>query len=1094
LIVTEGFADLLRIRDQKRPELFARVAMREAGLKPDVWEVAGRIDARGNEVVPLDLERIHQIISAAKECGCEAMAVCLLNAYQNCSYEDTVCKALRAAGFRYVVSSAELRPFIHYLNRTETTVVDVTLGPVMEDYLGAIEKGLEKVRFGVMTSRGALVPRNRFRAMESLLSGPAGGVAGAAVEARQMGLKAAITFDMGGTSTDVARWAGDFDFQNLQTVGPARILSRSVRIETVAAGGGSICRVDQGRLLVGPESAGSEPGPACYGEGGPLTLTDVNFLLGRLDPKAFSIPLSKAASVAAAEVELARMPEGTSLCELLEGWLAVANMRMAQTIRQISVGEGYSPADHALIAFGGAGGMHACGVAKLLGMTTVVVPESAGLLSAVGIAESSPEASAERQLLKPLVELSASLGDLKFELEEEARGLLLRDGLPADSIVVKERSLDLRLQGQESTLTVAWKESVEAVSKGFEDRFVSIFGYKPKTATIEVVAARVRLCEREADRREEVFITDVEESLLQAETGDALRVFQRNELRPDKPVVGPALILDPFSTTYLEPGWVARVGSLGSLRIDFVPEMAEVRDTAGTALVQRELLLHRLYGLVKEMGEQLRRTALSTNIRERLDFSCALLDREGRLVVNAPHIPVHLGALGECVRAVMNDQSLQPGEVVVTNHPGFGGSHLPDITLLQGVFVEGELVAVLANRAHHAELGGKRPGSMPAEAKRLVEEGVVIRPHRLCEGDTVHWDVVEKLLREAPFPSRSPAENLADLHAQLASLRAGEAQFLKLVEAYGVESISSFFSESIEAAERALRACLKAMPPLNQVVEDSFDDGTPLKVSVSSNSDRVRIDFTGSSPVHPGNLNATPAIVRSAVLYVLRLLVDEPLPLNEGLLAPVEIVLPEGVLSPPFHGDEAMLPAVVGGNVETSQRIVDMLLEAFEICANGQGTMNNVLFGNDNFGYYETVGGGAGAAPDRAGGSGLHVHMTNTAITDAEVLEHRFPVRLWRFALRRDCGGVGQWNGGDGLERVYQWLEPLSVSLLTQRRAAGPRGMKGGGAGSAGSQERRRSDTEEWESVGGIESWDAAEGEYLRLRTPGGGAWGKMQS
>ncbi|MFP4540556.1 MAG: hydantoinase B/oxoprolinase family protein, partial [Opitutales bacterium] len=1102
LVMTRGFGDLPRIRDQKRPELFARVAQPRVGLDLQVWEVPGRLAADGREIEPLDGRAVVRAVAEAREAGCEAIAVSLLHAHLNGTHEAAVCAAFRAAGFRYVVGSAELRPFIHYLNRTETAAVDATLGPILEAYLEAIAEEAPKARLFVMTSGGGLSARAQFRAKDSLLSGPAGGVAGAAAEARKLGLEQIITFDMGGTSTDVARWAGDFSFQEVQTVGPARVLARSVRIETVAAGGGSICRVEDGRLLVGPESASADPGPACYGGGGPLTVTDVNLLLGRLDPEAFSIPIDLDAAERALKAEAAKLPAGTRREELLEGWLSVANLRMAQAIRQISVGEGYDPPAHALVAFGGAGGLHACSVAELLGMRSVVFPHSAGLLSAEGIAEATLETIAERQLLRPLDGLADELAVLRAALLEEATGALSAHGVPPPEQVVLEASVDLRLRGQESTLTVPWGEedaSTAGLAAAFAARFASIFGYRPEGRELEVATARLRLGARKATPERETFpgngppgASARQRSAVVAGEPCEIDFYEREALRPGDRLPGPAVVADAFSTLFVAPGWEAVVGDRRTLRLVRGAQEPRGGEEASTrpAVVQRELLLHRLYGMVGEMGEQLRRTALSANIRERLDFSCALLDAEGRLLINAPHIPVHLGALGECVRAVLRRRPLREGDVILTNHPGYGGSHLPDVTLLQGVFIEGRLLAILANRAHHAEWGGRRPGSMPTEAKRLVEEGVVFTPQLLFDRGVADWAGVERALREAPFPSRAVAENLADLHAQVAALRAGADGLTRLAGEVGEAAVCRFLGEAGGLAGGIARRVLTALPDLDRTVRDTLDDGTPLAVRVVLRKGRLRIDFSGTGAVHPGNLNATPAIVRSAVLYIVRLLVDEPVPLNEGLLEDVDIVLPEGLLNPPFVDDPAQCPAVVGGNVETSQRVVDLLAEALGLCAHGPGTMNNVLFGGAGFGYYETIGGGAGAGPGIAGGSGLHVHMTNTAMTDPEVLEQRFPVRLWQFAYRAGSGGAGRWSGGDGLVREYEWLAPMSVSLLTQRRAAGPRGAEGGQCGQPGAQWQRLPGETAQARLSGIHSWEAEPGERLRLETPGGGGWG----
>jgi len=931
------------------------------------------------------------------------------------------------------------------------------------------------------------------------LSGPAGGVAGAAAEARRGGLERILTFDMGGTSTDVARWAGDFAFRDQQSVGPARILARSVHVETVAAGGGSICQVRDGRLLVGPESAGAHPGPACYGAGGPLTVTDLNLLLGRVEPAAFSIPIDRAAAEAAFAREMNKLPSGESREAVLEGWLTIANLRMAQAIREVSVRDGYDPAEHALVAFGGAGGMHACAVADILGITSVVFPDNAGLLSAEGIAEAALEASVERQWLALLDDSEEALALARREMEATAAAALETDGVPLAEQELAEASLDLRLRGQEAVLAVAWSDDS---AHAFRERYEEIFGYAPDSLPIEVVTLRIRLRARGAYLEGEHFACakagSPEPALRQAAVFGSrmltVPVFRRAALRPGAALEGPALVVDPYSTLVIAPGWRGRLGSRGTVRMEKLDTNAGTIADArpATAVVERELLLHRFFGLVGEMGEQLQRTALSPNIRERLDFSCALLDAEGRLLVNAPHIPVHLGALGECARAVIAEMPLRPGDVVVTNHPAWGGSHLPDVTVLQGVFdPDGALLAILANRAHHAEWGGRRPGSMPAEARTLVEEGVVLTPRRLFNAGRPCWNALERALREAPFPSRAVTENLADLQAQVASLRAGATALQRLLQEKGRESVVRFLGEAgVLAASRA-RDTLRNLSDRAVKIEDTLDDGTPLVLQLELRGGRLRLDFTGTGATHPGNLNATPAIVRSAVLYVVRLLVDDAVPLNEGLLDPVEILLPpDSLLNPEFSEDPARCPAVVGGNIETSQRLVDLLTAALGLCANGPGTMNNVLFGTDAFGAYETIGGGSGAGPGQPGGSGMHAHMSNTAITDPEVLEFRYPVRLWQFSMRPHSGGAGAWRGGDGLVREYEWLAPMSVSVLTQRRAAGPHGMDGGDSGKPGSQARQAPGADHWESLPGILSWDAQLGERLRIESPGGGGWG----
>lgn len=1097
--VSQGFADLCRIGDQRRPDLFALNILKAQPLHHEVIEVPGRHALDGSIIQPYDWqsESVLAGIEAAKAAGCTAAAVVLLHSHRFPEVEEALVDHLRSLGcFAYVAGSAQIRPFIHYLRRAETTLVDATLGPLMNHYLDAVERGLDSEHLRVMSSAGELLSRANFRSVDSLLSGPAGGVAGAVRVGRRAGLERIIALDMGGTSTDVSRWNGDFAYQSEQRVGAARILARSVKIETVAAGGGSICRVEQDRVRVGPESAGAMPGPACYGCGGPLTITDVNLLLGRLDPGGFQIPISlKAAELAS--LKLCGKRENDAW---FAGLLQLANERMAQAIRQISVRDGYDPSSFALVAFGGAGGMHACELADMLGMQTVLSPLDAGLLSAAGLQASEVTCTRERSLLCSMECWSQNAESILNEMRAEAQQFLKLEGKRDLSGLQEQIEIDLRLVGQESTLTVNGDVSLESA---FIRKFVEIFGYEPpKPVQLELVVVRMRwVTPDRVDSLEEFSpmhpnsarIPKPARTLQSWFHGSRMTtpVFLRETLEVGIGVEGPALVTDAFSVVVIPPGWRGIKGDRGSLRLEryrtnsFPPQ----RDISVPELVTREILLHRFHGLVEEMGEQLRRTALSTNIRERLDYSCALLDAEGCLLVNAPHIPVHLGALGTCVRRVLEVLPLRPGDVIVTNHPAFGGSHLPDVTVISGVFHNGRRVAILANRAHHAEIGGMRPGSMPPGARSLSQEGVVIDPQYLVERGSPRFAALEYQLRNAAWPSRAIAENLADLQSQIAANHRGVGLLKALIEQEGVDQVMHFLAAAADIAEQASVRVLNRMGNRKFHAIDRLDDGTVLELSGHVEGGRLKLDFTGCAALHPGNLNATPAIVSSAVLYVMRLFLTEELPLNEGMLRPVEIVLPRCFLNPEFPADPTLCPAVVGGNVETSQRVVDLLLLAFGEVAQGQGTMNNVLLGDDRFGYYETIGGGAGAGLGFHGASGVHVHMTNTAITDPEILEHRYPLRIWRFALRHGSGGIGRWNGGDGLVREYEFLRTMQVSLLCQRRTCEPQGREGGGVGVCGNQLRIRTDGL-LESREGLDAWQAEPGERLRIETPGGGAWG----
>ena len=1066
--VTEGFADLLRIGDQRRPDIFAIRVEKPPPLHGPVVEVRGRLAADGREIAPLDLESVRAAAAELRAQGHAVAAIALLHSYRNPAHEVAVARVLREAGFPHVSVSSELAPLIKLVPRAETAVVDAALAPVMERYLSGVAAAVDPEQLFVMTSAGGLVRRSAYRPKDSLLSGPAGGVAGAAAVARRAGLGRFISFDMGGTSTDVARFEGDFDYQFEHTVGAARVVAPALRVESVAAGGGSICRFDGAALVVGPESAGAWPGPACYGAGGPLTLTDVHLLLGRLDPARFAIPVS----VEAAEAALGRVLDAVAAArarppvraEILRGFLEIADERMAEAIRRISVREGYDPAEYTLVSFGGAGGLHACAVAARLGVTRILHPADSGLLSAYGLGRAVEERIVERQILRPLDVVRDAMGGWLAGLEAEGRAALAAGGIAGDRISVRRAGWELRYSGQDAGLSVA-AHPAETLEARFAAAYRARFGYAPADRAIEVVAARVVVSTESIDSDSEMFESDGQGSL-------------------------PRLIQDGFSTLYVADGWVARTGSCGSLLLEKAGEAVSTR-AARDDVVALELFTSRFRAVVDEMGLLLQRCALSVNIRERLDFSCALLDAGGELVANAPHVPVHLGALGLCVRRVAEVLELRAGDVVITNHPAFGGSHLPDVTLIAPMHADdGALLGYVADRAHHAEIGGIRPGSMPPEARRLAEEGVVFAPMLLVRDGSAGWDDVLARLRGGAYPSRRVDENIADLHAQLASIRLGVEALQGLARRHGAEAIAQFMRRLKERAAAALAQALDARGTIDACCADTLDDGTPVAVCLRREGGRLRVDFTGSGAVHPGNLNATPAIGRSALIYVLRLLAGRDLPLNEGLMRDVDLVLPPGLLAPPFDEDPARCPAVVGGNVETSQRIVDVLVRAFGLAASSQGTMNNLIFGNARLSYYETIGGGTGAGDGFAGCDGVHSHMTNTAITDPEIMELRLPVRLERFALRRGSGGAGRFRGGEGIERVIRFLEPVEVSLLTQRRRGGPPGLAGGSAGASGEQWLERAAGGDPIPLDATASVHAGAGDRLGIRTPGGGGWG----
>jgi len=1100
LFVTRGFGDLLEIGTQQRPDLFALRVEKPAPLYAGVVEVPERLSADGSVLRALDAAALVPEAEALLRSGVRVAAVALMHSFRNPAHEHAVRDLLLALGFDAVSCSSDSSPFIRLLPRAETAVVDAYLEPVLSGYLRGVRDALGGGRLHVMTSAGGLARPEDFRPRDSLLSGPAGGVVGAALAARRSGFGRAVAFDMGGTSTDVARWDGDFEYVWEHEVGGARLVAPALAIETVAAGGGSVCTLDSGGLRVGPESAGAAPGPACYGAGGPLTVTDVNLLLGRLAPERFGIPVDPAPAEAALEALRRGLRERTGEDAgrepLLAGLLEIADERMADAIRGISLRRGYDPAEYALVAFGGAGGQHACGVASRLGAGTVLVPPDAGLLSALGIGHAPLERFAERQVLLALDEAEPRVAGWMEEMARDAVAAVAGEGVVPEEVVVRRRIAGLRYAGQDATLTVEWRPGL-SLRAAFEERYVALYGHRPERRPVELESLRVVAStapEAPAPPPLAEAYTPQPGGRTRTWLGGAWRevpVFDRACLRAGARLVGPALVAERHSATVVEAGWSVEVDGAGSLVLRRDARAAGARDGAETPeAVRQELFTHRFRALVGEMGEQLRRTALSVNVKERLDFSCALLDPGGELVVNAPHIPVHLGALGLCVRMVREAVAMEPGDVVVTNHPGFGGSHLPDVTVITPVHDDGgRLLGYVASRAHHAEIGGARPGSMPPAATTLAEEGVVIPPTYLVRRGEARWDELRRILSSGPFPTRALEDNVADLAAAVAANHRGAEMLRSLAGEHGAEVVRRYMDGLQARAEARVREAVARVPDGVYEGRERLDDGSPLRVRVEVRGERAIVDFAGTAGVHPGNLNATPAIVRSVVLYVLRLLVDESLPLNEGLLRAVTLRVPPGMLSPPFPSDTARAPAVVGGNTEVSQRLTDTLLKALRLSACGQGTMNNVLWGNERFGYYETVCGGCGAGPGWDGASAVHSHMTNTRITDPETVEHRYPVRVERFGVRRGSGGAGRWRGGDGTVRELTFLEPVSLSVLTQHRVEGPYGVDGGEAGAPGRQRVVRASGERVE-LGPVDGCELEPGDRLVLETPGGGGWG----
>ncbi|MGK7396876.1 MAG: hydantoinase B/oxoprolinase family protein [Candidatus Cyclobacteriaceae bacterium M3_2C_046] len=1105
LLITRGFKDLLLIGNQQRPDIFSLEIRKSPPFYQQVLEVDERIAANGEVIVPLSDHHADSLVKQLDQWPIESIAIAFLNSYRNPVHENLMAQKLRSAGWQEFSLSHQLAPEIKLLPRAETCLINAYLSPVINNYLSGVRQKIGNQPLKVMTSAGGLVDSKFFTPKDSLYSGPAGGVVGAARMAERSGLSKIIVFDMGGTSTDVSRFDGNYDYRFETKVGDAQILSPSLAIDTVAAGGGSICFYDGFKFAVGPESAGANPGPACYGAGGPLTITDVNLLLGRLVHDKFGIPIDPDYAEQALEKILAphQSLKNKNKEEILAGFLSIANENMAEAIRNISVGRGFDIQQYALLAFGGAGGQHACEVAQLLGMTQIAIPYDAGLLSAWGMGQARVERFAIMQVLKPFKFSWPEVKQLSQKVSQEAIASLIQEGYYRNQVEVKFVYFYLRFKGQDSALEIPFTGSND-LSEQFRERYRALFGHWIEGQTLELESVKaIAATKLQIEPTVEATISffNPPPSAYQPAYFNGWTdtpVYNWDELQPGAAIHGPAIITSQTNTITLYPAWrlfldqhLTAVLNLEN-RIDTAMEKPEE--------IQLALFTNRFKAIAEEMGSLLQRTAFSVNIKERLDFSCALLDERGELVVNAPHIPVHLGSLGICVRTVMEKLDMQEGDVVITNHPAYGGSHLPDITLICPVFYQESLLGFLANRAHHAEIGGKRPGSMPPDAKALAEEGVVISPRYLARQGRYDWDMVKELLQNGPFPSRSLAENLADLNAGVAALNYGRKTLIEHAATYGLTQVQHYMNRLKEYSHWLISQSFSRVNGVFEA-EEFLDDGARLAVKITVKQDQATIDFSGSAPEHPGNFNATPAIVYSAVIYVLRLLINQvnqdkknmegSIPLNEGILKPVHIEIPGGMLNPLFDPDPSQCPAVVGGNTETSQRLVDTLIKALGLAACSQGTMNNLLFGHDQFGYYETIAGGTGAGPGFHGASGVHQHMTNTRITDPEILEHRYPVRLLSFELREHSGGKGKWQGGDGIIRKIQFLAPMELTILTQHRKVAPYGLEGGETGKPGRQFIIKNNG----LILNLQEKDAYsvdENDIIVMHTPGGGGFGRI--
>ncbi|RSU79313.1 5-oxoprolinase [Sphingomonas sp. S-NIH.Pt3_0716] len=1110
LAITKGFRDAIRIGYQDRPDLFARRIDLPPPLHADVVEMDERLMQDGTILTPLDEVTAQAALQRGYDAGLRAAAIVLMHGYRYPAHEQALARIARQIGFTQISVSHEVAPLIKLVGRGDTVLADAYLSPVLRAYVDGLGAALgEDADMLFMQSNGGLTRGDLFRGKDAVLSGPAGGIVGLARTAEQAGFGEVIGFDMGGTSTDVSHYAGSYERDNEARVAGVRLRAPMMRIHTIAAGGGSICSVVDGRFRVGPESAGAVPGPACYRRGGPLTITDCNVMLGKVQrdffPSLFGPngdqPLDRDAVEArfadiCAQVE-AQTGRVMTAQEAAQGFIAVAVASMANAIKRISVARGHDVARYTLASFGGAGGQHACLVADALGMDRVMIHPLGGVLSAYGMGLADRRAVRERTLALPLDDAGAdALAAAIAELAAQARA-----DLPEAER--SETVLRLRYDGTDSLFDVMLGDRA-AMLADFEAQYQARFGYGG-TGTILVDMVRVEAIAPTAEDMGSVATIATEAAAPLAQVmlaGAQAPVFGRAGLTLDSIVDGPALISDPVSTTVVEPGWRARLDTIGNLVLTrHAPRPAPAADD-GTAVdpVRLEVMGGLFMAIAEEMGAALQHSASSVNIRERLDFSCALFDAAGNLVANAPHMPVHLGSMGESIRAVMrrrgigadgraiDGRGILPGDVYALNAPYDGGTHLPDVTVVMPVFVDETAHApafYVAARGHHADIGGISPGSMPPDSRSIEEEGIVldnvlvVDQGRFLEGD------LRALLGSGRWPSRNIDQNIADLSAQVAACAKGAAELQRISGDYGADVVAAYMGHVQDQAEAAVRRLIDRLSDGHY--RYAMDNGAAVvvRVTIDRAARGATVDFTGTSDQLPGNFNAPLSVARAALLYVVRTLVDEAVPMNDGCLKPMTLVVPEGSLLRPLYP-----AAVVAGNVETSQVVTDALFGALGVMAGAQGTMNNFTFGNARHQYYETISGGSGAGPDFDGADVVQTHMTNSRLTDPEILESRFPVLLEEFSIRPGSGGAGAHHGGNGGLRRIRFLEDMTAGILANRRSVPPFGLEGGAPGGLGRNWVDRGDGRA-EMLGATGSAQMAPGDVFVIETPGGGGFGK---
>jgi 5-oxoprolinase (ATP-hydrolysing) len=1131
LLINRGFADVLKIGTQQRPRLFDLQIVLPEQLYETAVEVAGRMSVEGTELEPLNLSEARTQLESLFQTGIRSVAIVFMHGYRYPDHEQRVAQLAHEIGFTQISTSGETSRLIKLINRGDTCVVDAYLTPVLRQYVEQVSHALPGVRLLFMQSNGGLIDAGFFQGKDAILSGPAGGIVGVAKVGTKAGFKRVIGFDMGGTSTDVSHYAGEFERQFETEIAGVRLCAPMMRIHTVAAGGGSICRFDGTRFRVGPESAGASPGPACYRRGGPLTVTDCNVMLGRIPidyfPKIFgpagNRQIDRDAVIQRLDSMAAEVGKNWSPEQIANGFLTIAVENMANAIKKISVARGYDVTRYTLVTFGGAGGQHACSVADSLGMSSVLIHPLAGVLSAYGMGMAEirilRENSVEQLLNDQQVE---AVGQLFKLLEIETREELRKQSTFPDQIL---RKVFLRYQGTNTPIAVKFSDT-DGMTDEFQAGHLKLFGFimDPVARGVVIDSISVEAIAPAENRTDPMNQPGASEESantnLRTQSADrgttrvffgqywqSTPMFDRKYLPAGWTIDGPAIIVESTTTCVVDPGWHAEITSdLNLLLTRTASTNTKVELSAFADPVMLEVFNNLFMSIAEQMGAVLQNSAYSVNIKERLDFSCALFDSNGCLIANAPHVPVHLGSMGGAVRALIakRGQTVRPGDLFAINDPFAGGTHLPDITVVSPVFDPVGItnqasplqrsrnvsqfrspIFWVASRGHHADVGGLTPGSMPPNSRTIDEEGVLITDFLLVEQGIFREEAFVKLLRDTRYPARNISQNLGDIHAQIAANEKGIQELQRLVQEFGLNVVTAYMNHVRANAAEQVRRVIDRLKPGRFI--QRMDSGSEIHVTISvfPNERRATIDFTGTSAQRGDNFNAPSSIVHAAVLYVFRTLVKEDIPLNDGCLEALDIVIPEGSMLAPKAP-----AAVVAGNVETSQAITNALYGALGVLAAGQGTMNNLTFGNDRYQYYETICGGAGAGPGFDGASAVHTHMTNTRLTDPEVLELRYPVLLEAFEIRHGSGGEGRWNGGNGVIRRICFRESMNVAILSNHRIVAPFGVEGGQPGMVGHTYVLRS-TGESEELGSTGQTTVQSGDKIVVETPGGGGFGR---